>query len=170
MWAPGSRIFAFPGSDHIFLWLSLPLSPQLCGRFNLSDGELTTVLEALSYVFEQAAYHTIRPASLPPLSSTTGCHTLFLSEKLIFRTDMSGVPWQLAALPVRSAAGAASPSAAESVRRPRPSCAPPLRGPCSSFSLFIGKDRSDAADARSPGMPARGRTIIKMFRSKSASI
>jgi len=25
------------------------------------------VLEALSYVFEQAAYHTIRPAALPPL-------------------------------------------------------------------------------------------------------
>jgi hypothetical protein len=51
------------------LWALSPSfhTTQLCGRFNLSDGELTTVLEALSYVFEQAAYHTIRPASLPPL-------------------------------------------------------------------------------------------------------
>mmetsp|Transcript_28497 Transcript_28497/g.33703 ORF Transcript_28497/g.33703 Transcript_28497/m.33703 type:complete len:199 (+) Transcript_28497:18-614(+) len=45
---------------------------QLCGRFSLSDGELRTVLEALSYVFEQAAYHTIRPASLPDLLMETG--------------------------------------------------------------------------------------------------
>ena len=40
--------------------------------FGLSDAELRTLLEGLSYVFEQAAYHTIRPAALSPLIMKAG--------------------------------------------------------------------------------------------------
>lgn len=45
---------------------------QLCEMFDLSDTELRSVLEALSYAFEQAAYHTIRPPVLTPLLVETG--------------------------------------------------------------------------------------------------
>lgn len=45
---------------------------QLCSKFSLRESELKTILAALSYVYEQAAYHTIRPAALPALLSKSG--------------------------------------------------------------------------------------------------
>ena len=38
---------------------------QLCARFSLSDAELRTVLEALSYVFEQVKLSAVAMRYLP---------------------------------------------------------------------------------------------------------
>mmetsp|Transcript_37490 Transcript_37490/g.64681 ORF Transcript_37490/g.64681 Transcript_37490/m.64681 type:complete len:214 (+) Transcript_37490:108-749(+) len=40
---------------------------QLCSLFGLTTSQLSTVLESLSYILEQAAYHTIHPNQLKDL-------------------------------------------------------------------------------------------------------